>query len=81
MLVEKGTDFKYGARPLKRAIQKLIEDEIAEHLLARDFKRGDTIQVRKNGAKLDFVRKETEKDSKDSKEKNVQDKAAKPVEA
>ena len=81
VLVEKGTDFKYGARPLKRAIQKLIEDEIAEHLLARDFKRGDTIQVRKNGAKLDFVRKETEKDSKDSKEKNVQDKAAKPVEA
>ncbi len=43
VLVEKGTDFKYGARPLKRAIQKLIEDEIAEHLLARDFKRGDTI--------------------------------------
>ncbi len=81
VLVEKGTDFKYGARPLKRAIQKLIEDEIAEHLLARDFKRGDTIQVRKNGAKLDFVRKETEKDSKDSKEKNVQDKADKPVEA
>ena len=81
VLVEKGTDFKYGARPLKRAIQKLIEDEIAEHLLARDFKRGDTIQVRKNGAKLDFVRKETEKDCKDSKEKNVQDKAEKPVEA
>ena len=54
---------------------------LAEHLLARDFKRGDTIQVRKNGAKLDFVRKETEKDSKDSKEKNVQDKADKPVEA
>ena len=79
VLVEKGTDFKYGARPLKRAIQKLIEDEIAEHLLARDFKRGDTIQVRKNGAKLDFVRKE--KGSKDSKEKNVQDKAEKPVEA
>ena len=76
VLVEKGTDFKYGARPLKRAIQKLIEDEIAEHLLARDFKRGDTIQVRKNGAKLDFVRKE-----KDSNEKNVQDKAEKPVEA
>jgi ATP-dependent Clp protease ATP-binding subunit ClpC len=79
VLVEKGTDFKYGARPLKRAIQRLIEDEIAEHLLARDFKRGDTIQVRKNGAKLDFVRKE--KDSKESNEKNVQDKAEKPVEA
>ena len=61
MLVEKGTDFKYGARPLKRAIQKLIEDEIAEHLLARDFRRGDTIQVRKSGAKLDFVHKDKDK--------------------
>ena len=61
VLVEKGTDFKYGARPLKRAIQKLIEDEISEHLLARDFRRGDTIQVRKSGAKLDFVRKDKEK--------------------
>ena len=61
VLVEKGTDFKYGARPLKRAIQKLIEDEIAEHLLERDFRRGDTIQVRKSGAKLDFVRKDKEK--------------------
>ena len=61
VLVEKGTDFKYGARPLKRAIQKLIEDEIAEHLLERDFLRGDTIQVRKSGAKLDFVRKDKEK--------------------
>ena len=61
MLVEKGTDFKYGARPLKRAIQKLIEDEIAEHLLARDFRRGDTIQVRKSGAELDFVRKDKDK--------------------
>ena len=62
MLVDKGTDFKYGARPLKRAIQKLIEDEIAEHLLARDFKAGDTVQVRKNGGKLDFVRKENKKE-------------------
>ena len=32
-LVERGMDFKYGARPLKRAIRKLVEDEIAEHLL------------------------------------------------
>ena len=54
-LVEQGTDFKYGARPLKRAIQKLIEDELAEQLLARKFKSGDTIYVKKNGDLLDFV--------------------------
>ena len=56
-LVEAGTDFKYGARPLKRAIQRLVEDEIAELLLAGKFKAGDTICIRKNGKVLDFSRK------------------------
>ena len=58
-LVEAGMDFKYGARPLKRALQKLVEDEIAERLLARQFKAGDTICVRKNGGSLDFVKKKS----------------------
>ncbi|SFT48572.1 ATP-dependent Clp protease ATP-binding subunit ClpC [Selenomonas sp. GACV-9] len=57
-LVEAGTDFKYGARPLKRALQKHIEDAIAERLLGRQFKAGDTIYVRKSGDSLDFVKKE-----------------------
>ena len=57
-LVEAGTDFKYGARPLKRALQKHIEDEIAERLLRHRFKAGDTICVRKNGDMLDFIKKE-----------------------
>ena len=56
-LVEAGTDFKFGARPLKRAIQKLVEDEIAEMLLAGKFKAGDTISIRKNGKELEFTRK------------------------
>ncbi len=56
-LIEKGTDFKFGARPLKRAVQKLIEDEIAERLLAKKFKAGDTIYVKKVDGKLDFVKK------------------------
>ena len=56
-LIENGTDFKFGARPLKRAIQKLIEDEIAERLLQRSFKSGDTIYVKKVGDNLDFVQK------------------------
>jgi ATP-dependent Clp protease ATP-binding subunit ClpC len=56
-LIEKGTDFKFGARPLKRAVQKLVEDEIAERLLAKEFKAGDTIYVKKVDNKLDFVRK------------------------
>lgn len=62
-LVEAGTDFKYGARPLKRALQKHIEDEIAERLLRHRFKAGDTICVRKNGDMLDFIKKEVKKPS------------------
>ncbi len=54
-LVEQGTDFKYGARPLKRAIQRLIEDPLAEQLLGRKFKAGDTIYVKKTGEGLDFA--------------------------
>ena len=45
VLVQEGTDFAYGARPLKRAIQKLIEDPISEMLLSGDVKDGNTIHV------------------------------------
>lgn len=60
-IVAKGTDFKYGARPLRRAIQREIEDELSERLLAKAFDEGDTIQVRKVDGKLDFVKKEPAK--------------------
>lgn len=45
VLVQDGTDFAYGARPLKRAIQKLVEDTISEMLLSGDVKDGNTIHV------------------------------------
>ena len=45
VLVLEGTDFAYGARPLKRAIQKLVEDPISEMLLSGDVKDGNTIHV------------------------------------
>ena len=57
MLVEKGTDFKFGARPLKRAIRKMIEDPLSEKLLAREFRAGDTINAKKVGDVLEFTRK------------------------
>ncbi|MFA5523017.1 MAG: ATP-dependent Clp protease ATP-binding subunit [Tissierellales bacterium] len=44
-LVEKGYDKKYGARPLRRAIQKYIEDEIAELYLKDEFTSGYTINI------------------------------------
>ena len=44
-LVEKGYDEKYGARPLNRAIQRYVEDPIAEKMLDEGIKKGDTIKV------------------------------------
>ena len=53
-VLEKGTDLKYGARPLRRAIQKYIEDEIAEMLLKSEVSGGQTVKVdvRKDGLKF-----------------------------
>ncbi len=42
-IVEKGYDAKFGARPLKRAIQKYLEDPLAEFLLAGEIGKGETI--------------------------------------
>jgi ATP-dependent Clp protease ATP-binding subunit ClpC len=44
-LVEHGYDEHYGARPLKRAIQKYVEDPLSEKILIGDFARGDEIEV------------------------------------
>src|SRR4051812_22199649 len=44
-LVEKGYDESYGARPLKRAIQKFVEDPLSEKILLGEFGRGDEIEV------------------------------------
>lgn len=46
-LGEKGFDQKFGARPLKRAIQKYVEDPLAEELLLGHFKEGDKIIVKR----------------------------------
>jgi len=56
-VIEEGSDFTFGARPLKRAIQKLIEDEVAERLLAVTFKAGDTILIDAIDGKLTFKNK------------------------
>ena len=58
LLIEKGYDPKYGARPLKRALQNLVEDELAEKLLNGEFSENDTISVGKEKDKLTFTRKE-----------------------
>ncbi len=54
-IAEKGFDPVYGARPLKRVIQKNIEDPIAEHILRGQFADGSQIRVDKSGEGLEFV--------------------------
>ena len=44
-LVDKGYDKKYGARPLKRTIQNLIEDKLAEEILDGSVRQGDIVIV------------------------------------
>ena len=44
-IVEKGSDAKYGARPLKRAIQTELEDKLAEAILNGEIKEGDTVEA------------------------------------
>ena len=45
LLAERGWDPVYGARPLKRAIQRLVQDHLAMQLLAGEFSDGDTVKV------------------------------------
>jgi ATP-dependent Clp protease ATP-binding subunit ClpC len=59
LLVEKGYDPAMGARPLRRAIQRFIEDPLADFVLGRSLEPGSTILV---GRKLDVAEGETEVD-------------------
>ena len=53
-LAESGFDSKYGARPLRRAIQNQIEDALANEILEGKIKRGDIVQVQQKNKKLCF---------------------------
>ncbi len=53
-ILSKGTDLKYGARPLRRAIQKHIEDEIAELILKEEVKSTQTVYVYMENDNLKF---------------------------
>jgi ATP-dependent Clp protease ATP-binding subunit ClpC len=55
-LVKHGYDEQYGARPLKRAIQRYVEDPLSEKILVGEFSKGDEIDidVAADGTKLEF---------------------------
>jgi ATP-dependent Clp protease ATP-binding subunit ClpC len=66
---DKGFDQKFGARPLKRAIQKYVEDPLAEELLEHEHPAGSTIKIKMNksrdGLEFDWTEPETSADNSD----------------
>ena len=55
-LVEKGYDKKYGARPLNRAIQKYLEDLIAQEIVSDSIKERDLIKVDVDNKNLNYLK-------------------------
>ena len=53
-LIDKGYDPTYGARPMRRAVEKYLEDPLAEELLRGNIKQGDTLDVHTGGQELAF---------------------------
>ena len=67
-VAEKGYDPKYGARPLKRAIQRYIEDPVAEEIINSQAKDGDTLKIdyleKKDEIRITLERKKEAKPNK-----------------
>ncbi len=57
LLAKEGFDPSFGARPLRRAVQRLVEDPLAERILSSDFQGGDTILVEAQDGELFFTNK------------------------
>src|SRR5580765_1145052 len=55
LIADSGFDPVYGARPLKRTIQRLIQDPLAVKILAGEFKEGDRVKVDSQGSELIFI--------------------------
>ena len=68
-IAEKGYDVQFGARPLHRAIQKYLEDQLAEEILSMNVKQGDTLiaNLDKANEKITFTLKEKVEEKEESK--------------
>ncbi|SHK75219.1 ATP-dependent Clp protease ATP-binding subunit ClpC [Clostridium cavendishii DSM 21758] len=54
LLIEKGSDLAYGARPLRRTITKKVEDKLSEEILKGNIKKGDNVEVDSMDGELKF---------------------------
>ena len=57
LIAKEGNDPIFGARPLRRSIQRLIEDALSEKILEGDFKAGDQIVVESKDGKMNFFKR------------------------
>jgi len=57
LLAEKGYDPQYGARPLRRAIQRLVEDPLSDDMLRGTFSQGDEITLDARDGQVVFEKK------------------------
>ncbi len=71
-IVRSGFDPVYGARPLRRAIQKLVENPISEMIIAQEVKAGDTIIVDYDGLEFIFNVEQIERKDSDSAKKKAE---------
>jgi len=55
LLIEKGFDPVFGARPLKRTIQRFLEDPLAQDIISKRFKEGSVVEVQRKNEELVFV--------------------------
>ncbi|MDA1028359.1 MAG: ATP-dependent Clp protease ATP-binding subunit [Bacteroidetes bacterium] len=76
-LVDKGYDVKFGARPLRRALQKYVEDPMAEAILGHDLGDNDTLVItydeKKDTGELSFRKKATKKKRSSKKDSDTDD--------
>jgi ATP-dependent Clp protease ATP-binding subunit ClpC len=63
LLIEKGYDPQYGARPMRRAVERYLEDPMAEEILRGSIKAGDTATVSAENGKLTFHVPESQKEA------------------
>ena len=70
-LAESGFDSKYGARPLRRAIQNRLEDPMANKILEGEIKTGDTVKIQLLKKEIHFVPVREEKETKAKSKKDV----------
>jgi len=57
-LISKGYNPEYGARPLRRAIQRYVENPLSTKILKGDFKEGDTVAISVEAEELSFTKAE-----------------------